>query len=807
METRHRIEEAVFEIVFDSKTEVLEQQTDLGAFARRCLLPVVEAVFDELSGDDEVMCIERLEIDLGTVAYDGFQQALAWRLRERLTAVLQARLHSFAAGVQGREGIVSRQRREREQLQQFLLRGYLPWPAGAEQSIEQMLRHTLGSDERARFIAFLRRPGSRDRVLQRLVRQFPERDLAAVLSALAPDLGEGAPAAFAGMDAQARRQDWVMLFDALLRGDGEWGRAGPLLERIRREVTAAEPAAQSPHATAAWRQRLEAAMAVGDASDLGAIWPELVREQPALVVAVLRDCGRRAEVRRCIARGFPEPLLRDLVVLLEPTESGFIQEVVERPALFRQTHGDDPQEPGGRKRRLWEFTLTYLLVERGGRFNKQSYLGSVVRQMAAHDNLNARDLLASLIDVLAAAEIPSRLKNEMLELLGGLADAPGSPAEAGSRQVIHGYDFYAEPQAEDALAEILESGGEIPAAPAEQLAAVLEYMLARRPEGLRRSLPALLEGREAARRLAAWLPERLLTRLLHLLRPAEHEGAQRCADAIAVAACASGGAGAAERIQQLKWQFLFRYLFEEGRPFAQADFARGLADYLAEQTGRRDAGAFRGLLCRELARTALPSTRERHRAIAVALAPDEQAVPRTRNRDAVEAQDGTETIYIDNAGQVLAAPYLPRLFAVLALTEQGVFKDRQAAERGAHLLQFLVDERADAPEHQLVLNKILCGVRIGTPIVRAIAVSEQEKEAIEGLIRAMIQHWKVIGNTSVAGLRESFLQRPGMLRRKDDAWHLQVQDRAFDLLLDRLPWSFSTIKHAWMEEVVHVDWR
>ena len=71
----------------------------------------------------------------------------------------------------------------------------------------------------------------------------------------------------------------------------------------------------------------------------------------------------------------------------------------------------------------------------------------------------------------------------------------------------------------------------------------------------------------------------------------------------------------------------------------------------------------------------------------------------------------------------------------------------------------------------------------------------------------MIANWKVLGNTSVAGLRESFLQRGGSLKRHDEAWRLQVEPRAFDMLLDQLPWGYSTIKHPWMERVIHVDWR
>ncbi len=71
----------------------------------------------------------------------------------------------------------------------------------------------------------------------------------------------------------------------------------------------------------------------------------------------------------------------------------------------------------------------------------------------------------------------------------------------------------------------------------------------------------------------------------------------------------------------------------------------------------------------------------------------------------------------------------------------------------------------------------------------------------------MIAHWGILGNTSVRGLRESFLQREGRLRRKDGGWQLLVQSRAFDMLLDKLPWGFSVIRHPWMESTVHVEWR
>ncbi len=172
------------------------------------------------------------------------------------------------------------------------------------------------------------------------------------------------------------------------------------------------------------------------------------------------------------------------------------------------------------------------------------------------------------------------------------------------------------------------------------------------------------------------------------------------------------------------------------------------------------------------------------------------------------AAEGQEEIYIENAGQVLAAPYLPRLFTLLNLIEEGAFIDRQAAERAVHLLQFMVNEQTQSPEYQLTLNKILCGITTGIPICGEIEVSAHEREIIEGLIQGMIQNWKAIGKTSISGIRETFLQRKGRLQLKDDGmWYLTVEPGVFDMLLDSLPWSFSVIKHTWMDRPVHVSWR
>ena len=79
-------------------------------------------------------------------------------------------------------------------------------------------------------------------------------------------------------------------------------------------------------------------------------------------------------------------------------------------------------------------------------------------------------------------------------------------------------------------------------------------------------------------------------------------------------------------------------------------------------------------------------------------------------------------------------------------------------------------------------------------------------EEIDSLLAAVRSHWKALGNTSVDGLRLSFLQRRGLLRKADDAWQMQMQTEGIDMLLALLPWSINVVKLPWMPLPLMVEW-
>lgn len=398
-------------------------------------------------------------------------------------------------------------------------------------------------------------------------------------------------------------------------------------------------------------------------------------------------------------------------------------------------------------------------------------------------------------------------------------DSPASPGELStSSEETRGPSRSGE-DGLDALAEFLQGDRTLSAQEASLLAHSVELIIAGQPARMRSLLDRLMAHRDVIDRLIGLLTDRLLTRVLFLVRPVEHHLVQRSADILAEACQVTDVEIGPGRVRQLKWQFIFRYLMEERRHYELGDFVRRFAGFVADETGQTDRREFLARLGQRLALNILPSTREIHLEVLGALtelgpaetearatAPREEAIRRA-SRDRAEEPNITENIYIANAGLVLAAPYLPRLFNMLGLTQGAALPDVNGAERAVHLLQYMANQSTDTPEYQLVLNKILCGVPLGRPIVRSIDISDGERETVDGLILGIIQNWTAIGSTSPAGFRESFLQREGRLQLRNDSWQLLVEPRPFDMLLDRIPWSFSIIKHAWMDRVLHVEWR
>lgn len=178
----------------------------------------------------------------------------------------------------------------------------------------------------------------------------------------------------------------------------------------------------------------------------------------------------------------------------------------------------------------------------------------------------------------------------------------------------------------------------------------------------------------------------------------------------------------------------------------------------------------------------------------------------TDNLPSLGADTVEEMIVVQNAGLVLLAPFLPRLFTQLNLLENKAFADEQAALKSVHLLQYLATGQTETPEHSLVFNKVLCGLSLETPVPLSVDLSEAEKEMCMSLLNAVLSNWEKMKNSSVPNLRGAFLLREGHLREQEDRWLLYIEKKAYDIVLDYIPWTFSMVKLPWMDKQIDVEW-
>lgn len=159
-----------------------------------------------------------------------------------------------------------------------------------------------------------------------------------------------------------------------------------------------------------------------------------------------------------------------------------------------------------------------------------------------------------------------------------------------------------------------------------------------------------------------------------------------------------------------------------------------------------------------------------------------------------------------NAGLVILLPYFLPLLQNLGMLKEKQFKDEAAQLRSLQIIHFLATGASEPEEEDLVLPKILCGFEIHDFVLIEGELDELTKKECLLLIESVIEHWEVLKNTSVEGLRTSFLQRNGRLKIEDHQYEVEVENSGIDILLDKVPWGFRNIKLPWMEKPILIQW-
>ncbi|MGB5418177.1 contractile injection system tape measure protein [Algibacter sp.] len=163
-------------------------------------------------------------------------------------------------------------------------------------------------------------------------------------------------------------------------------------------------------------------------------------------------------------------------------------------------------------------------------------------------------------------------------------------------------------------------------------------------------------------------------------------------------------------------------------------------------------------------------------------------------------------IVIRNAGMVILWPFFTRLFEELSFLENNEFADNESRNRSVYLLQQLVYNRIDFLEYELLLNKLFVGLPLTNHLSPISEISIEEIDLCSSLLHGLMFNWDKVKISSPEAVQETYLQRDGFLKIKEDAITLRIEKKGVDVLLNSLSWNISLIKLGWMEKPLYVEW-
>ena len=172
-----------------------------------------------------------------------------------------------------------------------------------------------------------------------------------------------------------------------------------------------------------------------------------------------------------------------------------------------------------------------------------------------------------------------------------------------------------------------------------------------------------------------------------------------------------------------------------------------------------------------------------------------------------EEREFIDPIYVKHCGLVILAPYLARLFNMCNISAEQLKEDATSQESAVQLLMYASTGQERFAENEAVVAKVLCGMPITTPVDCNKQLAPEHLKAVDGLLNAVTQNWPGLQGTSINGLRETFIQRFGKLEEDEEAFFMHVEEKAFDMLLDRIPWGIGIVNLSWMPKMIQVTWR
>lgn len=187
--------------------------------------------------------------------------------------------------------------------------------------------------------------------------------------------------------------------------------------------------------------------------------------------------------------------------------------------------------------------------------------------------------------------------------------------------------------------------------------------------------------------------------------------------------------------------------------------------------------------------------------------PEFQDMPEIWEIQAFESEVAEDRYPVSDAGLVLLHPFFGRMMENLGLVEDGAFVSPLAQIRAVHLLRDLTMSDEPHYNHNLIMEKVLCGLPVGYAVPPEWQPAEKEKEEMKALLQAVCEYWRPLSGSSAEALCGTFIRRPGAIERFEDSWIIRVEGNTIDILLDDLPWELSVIYLPWLDAPLAVEWQ
>lgn len=185
---QNSIRKQTLDILTRSETTALALHSRVGDFNRRRLLPAIERILEDFALPGRRVSIERLEIDLGSIPLDRFEEVALERLEHELRRVLARHLREGTGGDRAGVTIEPEDLTPLRLLDQYLVQGTLPFwsPRNSVFSVQEFLLELI-EREPAGLIETIKNRGHQPYVIERLVTQLDETVLLRLLGIVAPE--------------------------------------------------------------------------------------------------------------------------------------------------------------------------------------------------------------------------------------------------------------------------------------------------------------------------------------------------------------------------------------------------------------------------------------------------------------------------------------------------------------------------------------------------------------------------------------------------------------------------------------------